>query len=215
MVAVESKGMLSNGLKRGFPPERLRSQTEPKVKRDDGGYHLFTLNEGVKVYFEEYYHFLEQLEIRAHAEQKNLIHKINHTDPEHQETLSFYRAKKVIIDLLLRTIYSFYTDGNNLGVIMSPWCFGTVVLEKAEIYREKIARGEVQDQNIPDYPYYVLKYLDEIYKRTLLELFGFPEKAFSVRWQYTELLKRYSKVLTGVTSSLQSVLLSLKHFGGT
>lgn len=206
--------MLSNGLQRGFPAERLRSVQEPKVRKDAGGYFIYTLNENVKVYFDEYYRFLEKIEARAITEQKVLIHKINHLDSRCSETLSYYRARKVIIDLVLRTVYTFYTDSSNFGIIMTPWCFGTVVLEKVEIYREKIARGEVSDQNIPDYPYYVLRYLDEIYKKTLLDLFEFPEKAFAVRWQYTELLKRYSKALTGITGSLQSVLLLMKQYGG-
>jgi hypothetical protein len=44
-------------------------------------------------------------------------------------------------------------------------------------------------------------------------LFDFPEKAFSMRWQYTELLKRYSQVLTNVTSSLENVLELVKKYG--
>jgi hypothetical protein len=96
---------------------------------------------------------------------------------------------------------------------MTPWCFGTVVLEKIEIYRDRISKGLVQDANIPEYPFYVLQYIDEIYKKTLLELLKFPEKALSMRWQYSELLKRYSKVLSNVTNSLQSVLTMIKSYG--
>jgi hypothetical protein len=76
-----------------------------------------------------------------------------------------------------------------------------------------VAKGQIQDANIPEYPFYVLQYIDEIYKKTLLELFKFPEKALSMRWQYSELLKRYSKVLSNVTSSLQSVLTMIKSYG--
>ncbi len=96
---------------------------------------------------------------------------------------------------------------------MTPWCFGTVVLEKVEVYRERLSKGEVNDPNIEDFPYYVVQYMNEIYKITLLELFDFPEKAFQMRWQYSELLKRYSKVLSNVTNSLQSVLTMIKSYG--
>ncbi|HVP07456.1 MAG TPA: hypothetical protein VMS71_06405, partial [Candidatus Acidoferrum sp.] len=61
--------------------------------------------------------------------------------------------------------------------------------------------------------YYVIKYIDEIYKISLLELFDFPEQAFQMRWQYSELLKRYSKILNDITSSLQSVIHSVKNIG--
>ncbi|MEW5994715.1 MAG: hypothetical protein AB1744_09990, partial [Candidatus Zixiibacteriota bacterium] len=104
-------------------------------------------------------------------------------------------------------------DGANLGVVMSPWCFGTVMLEKVETYRDRLSKGEISDSNVPDYPYYVVRYIDEIYKVTLLELFDFPEKAFQMRWQYSELLKRYSRMLTEITNSLQSVLTTIKNYG--
>ena len=107
-----------------------------------------------------------------------------------------------------------YSDSKNLTSITTTWCFGTVCLEKIEIYRDRISKGQVQDKNIPEYPFYVLQYIDEITKKTLLELFNFPEKALSMRWQYSELLKRYSKVLSNVTSSLQSVLTMIKSHGG-
>jgi hypothetical protein len=55
--------------------------------------------------------------------------------------------------------------------------------------------------------------LDEIYKKTLLDLFEFPEKAFSIRWQYSELLKRYSKILSNVSGALQSILFMVKNYG--
>jgi hypothetical protein len=88
-----------------------------------------------------------------------------------------------------------------------------VVLEKVEAYRERLARGEMDEDKIPDFAYYVIKYIDEIYKKTLLDIFDFPSEAFKMRWQYSELLKRYSKVLSNITSSLNSVLMSIKNYG--
>ncbi len=205
--------MLLDGTIRGFTTERLSATHEPRVKCDSGGHYLYTINENVKVYFEDYYRFLERTEMAAQKEQDRLSDVIKQTHDERVETLSYYRGRKLIVDLLLRTVRSFYGDGTNLGVIMSPWCFGTVVLEKLEIYKDQVTKGEIEDRNIPEYPYFVLRYVNEIYRSTLLDLFSFPEKAFSMRWQYTELLKRYSQVLTNVTESLENVLTLVKKYG--
>lgn len=205
--------MLKAGIKRGFQKERLPSLKEQRVKRDEGGYYVLTLNENAKVYFEDYYQFLERVETRCLEEKKKLDHKILQCDPDRIECLSYYRAKRLLSDLVLKYIYTYYVDSSNLGVIMSPWCFGTVILEKVEVFKERLSKGEIHDPNIPDYPYFVLKYLDEIYKKTLLELFEFPEKAFSIRWQYSELLKRYSKILSNISGALQSILFMVKNYG--
>lgn len=207
------KKMLDGRYQRGFSPTRLASTQEPKVRKDDRGYFIMSLSENTKVYFEDFYKFLEMTYAKAQAESSSLTEKLQQTPVEKTETLSYYRAKGVVVDLLLRTIIKFYTDGANLGVVMTPWCFGTVLLEKVEVYRDRLSKGEVRDRNIPEYPYYVIKYMDEIYKTTLLELFDFPQKAFQMRWQYSELLKRYSKILTEITSSLQSVLMTIRNYG--
>ena len=205
--------MLDAKFQRGFSQERLASTKEPKVRKDEHGYYIMSLSENAKVYFEDYYGFLRTVYERSKNEKEAIRQKLLVTPQSHTETLAFYRAKGVVIDLLMRTILRFYTDGSNLGVVMTPWCFGTVVLEKVEVYRDRLSKGEVEDPNIPDYPYYVIKYIDEIYRQTLLELFTFPEQAFQMRWQYSELLKRYSKILTDITGSLQSVIHSVKKIG--
>ena len=204
--------MLTNGLEKGFSERNLRLINNPKVGQDKPGWYIFTTSENIKVYFDNYYRFLELTEIKCLREIKELETKINELSFAHEEALAFYRAKKIIIEQTLKHLYTFYVDSKNLSSIMTPWCFGTVVLEKVEIYRDKVSKGQVQDINIPEYPFYVLQYIDEIYKKTLLELFGFPEKALSMRWQYSELLKRYSKVLSNVTNSLQNVLSMIKSY---
>jgi len=65
--------MLSNGMKRGFSPERLKRFREPKVHKDEGGYYIYTINENVKVYFEDYYKFLESAEKRCLREKKQSL----------------------------------------------------------------------------------------------------------------------------------------------
>ncbi|MEA2030272.1 MAG: hypothetical protein U9N55_01580 [candidate division Zixibacteria bacterium] len=205
--------MLDNRYHRGFSQERLAASNEPKVRKDDKGYFIMSLSENTKVYFEDYYLFLEKAYVKASTERSRLNEKLFTTSSEKLEMLSYYRARGVVVDLLLKTIIRFYTDGANLGVIMTPWCFGTVMLEKVEVYRDRIGKGEINDQNIPEYPYYVIKYIDEDYRKTLLEMFDFPEKAFQMRWQYSELLKRYSKILGDITSSLNSVLGTIKNYG--
>ncbi len=204
--------MLAANVKRGFPKERLERLSEPKIKRDDKGYYIMTLSENVKVYIEDYYAFLEELWERAAARFREVETKLAETDCSKEETTSYYRSQKIVYSILLKTIRSFYSDGNNLGVMMTPWCFGTVVLEKVEIYKDKLSRGEVEGDEAGDYPYYVVKYVEETYKKTLLDVFSFPPKAFSMRWQYSELLKRYSKTLTNISTSLQSVLLMIRNY---
>jgi hypothetical protein len=202
--------MLSNGFQRGFPEKWLSTVTEPRVHKDQRGHFIFSISENAKVYFEEFYQFLEEIEKKCLVELGVLNFKLNRTSEDHQDTLAYYRARKIVVEQLLKTIYSFYSDDTNLGVIMSPWCFGTVVLEKIEIHKERLMKGEATDPNLPDFPFYVFSYLNEIYKKALLEVLGFPPEAFAMRWQYSELLKRYSKVLSDVNSSLQQILQTVK-----
>jgi hypothetical protein len=205
--------MLDGRYQKGFSPERLVTTQEPRVRRDERGFYVMSLSENTRVYFEDFYRFLSVTYERATAARKALDQKIADTTEESAETLAYYQANGVIVDLLMRTVRRFYTDGSNLGVVMTPWCFGTVVLEKTEVYRERLSKGDVQDSNVPGFPYDVIKYIDEIYKAVLLELFDFPEKAFQMRWQYSEILRRYSGILADITSRLQSVLATVKNFG--
>jgi hypothetical protein len=112
-----------------------------------------------------------------------------------------------------RNVRSFYSDRHNLGVIMTPWCFGTVILEKVELMRDRISRGEVANADVGEYPFDVVRYIDEIKTSVLMDIFEFPPKAFAMRWQYTELIKRYSSALTNVTTSLQNILELMKNYG--
>lgn len=204
--------MLDGKFQRGFSSDRLKSRPEPRARKDERGYYLMSLSENTKVYFDDFYGFLEKAYGQAKNERLALDHKIGECASDSVETLSYYRARGVVIDLVLKTVIRFYTDGANLGVVMSPWCFGTVMLEKVEVYRDRIAKGDVNDPNIPDYPYYVIRYLNEIYKSVLLEIFDFPQQAFQMRWQYSELLKKYSKILTNITGQLNSVLGMIKSY---
>ncbi len=205
--------MISAEMKKGFSEARFGKGVEPRVKHDDGGYFTYTLSENVKVYFDDYYAFLERVEERALGELQDAKAKEAQLQPYQQELRAFLYAKRKVVETLLKTIYDFYTEANNFGVVMTPWCFGTVVLEKVEAYRDRLSKGNADDKDVPEYSYYVVRYLDEIYRKTLLDLFEFPEKAFSMRWQYSELLKRYSKALSNISTSLQSVMMLVKSYG--
>ncbi|MCK4372611.1 MAG: hypothetical protein KAW61_05660 [candidate division Zixibacteria bacterium] len=205
--------MLDTKFQRGFTPEKLAISKEPRIRKDDSGYFVMSLSENNKVYFDDYYRFMEMVYSRSQAERALLDQKIAATPLDSFETVAYYRARGVIVDLVIQSVRRFYTDGANLGVIMTPWCFGTVMLEKVEVYRDRLGKGEVQDANVPEFPYYVIRYIDEIYKTTLLELFDFPEKAFQMRWQYSELLKKYSRILSNITTSLNSVLGMVRNYG--
>lgn len=203
--------MLDGKFQRGFSYERLASTTEPKVRQDEDGFYIMTLSENTKVYFNDFYEFLERVYNRASYERQSLHAKIADTALERTETLAYYRARGIILDQLMKGIMRFYTDGSTFGVVMTPWCFGTVMLERIEAYRERLSKGDVHDPNIPEYPYYVIQYLDEVCRITLLELFEFPDQAFQMRWQYSVLLKKYSSILTSITGSLKTVLDSIRN----
>jgi hypothetical protein len=198
---------------RGFSPKRLANQSEPKVKKDERGYYILTLSENLKVYFEDYYQFLEMLSARCVQELERLCAAREACPEEHYESLSYYRARRIIIEVLLKNIRSFYTDRHNLGVIMTPWCFGTVILEKIEMLRDRLARGEATHPDLGEYPFDVVRYIDEIHGRVLMDIFDFPPKAFAMRWQYTELIRRYSDVLSNVATTLQNILNLVKSYG--
>ena len=203
---------LSIGIKRGFSNEKLKKIKEPKVKKDEGGYFIYTVNEGVKVYFEDFYTFLEGIERRCISELGSLREKMDRCDPRCEETCAYYCARKIIVEVVLKNMYGYYGDDSTLAVLMTPWCFGTVLLEKVENYKERLSRRELPDVNLPEYPYLVLRYMDEIYKKTLLELFELPIEAFSIKWQYTELMKRFSKVFSNVYSNLANILSLVKSY---
>ncbi|GAB4326113.1 MAG: hypothetical protein Kow0074_20320 [Candidatus Zixiibacteriota bacterium] len=202
-----------NQNERGFPPSRLANQSEPKVKKDERGYYIMTLSENLKVYFEDYYQFLELLAQKCSAELARLADERERIPNQYSETISYFRARRIILEVLLKNIRSFYTDRHNLGVIMTPWCFGTVILEKVEMVRDRIARGEYPHPDLGDYPYDVVRYIDEAHTRVLMDIFEFPPKAFSMRWQYTELIRRYSDVLSDVATTLQNILSLVKSYG--
>ena len=147
------------------------------------------------------------------AELARIENKLANLRPQWCETRAYCTAYNIILSLVVKNIRSFYSDGSNFGVFMTPWCFGTVILEKVENYRDRLSKGQVTDESLPEDTYYVTRYMDEIYRKSLLDLFDFPEEAFKMRWQYSELLKRYSRVLQNITGSLQSVLLSVKSYG--
>ncbi len=205
--------MLAGKYQRGFTDDRLKTANEPKVKCDENGFYILTVSENVKVYFENFYRFLEQSFDRCLLELGRIDKELSSLDTGYTESRAFYFAYRVILELVARNIRSFYTDASNFGVIMTPWCFGTVMLEKVETYRDRLEKGQIPENKLPQNSYYVIRYLDEIYKKVLLDLFEFPAEAFKMRWQYSELLKRYSRVLQNITGSLQSVLLMVKSYG--
>ncbi len=205
--------MIATDMKRGFTNERFAKVVEPRVKRDDGGFYLYTLSENVKVYFDDYYTFLERVEERTLEDLGDIRAKEAELKNYQVELRAYFCARKKILEVLLKTVHDFYTEHNNFGVVMTPWCFGTVVLEKVEAFRDRLAKGNVDDSDLPEFSYDVVRYIDEIYRKILLDTFGFPEKAFSMRWQYSELLKRYSKTLTNISASLQSVMMLVKSYG--
>ncbi len=205
--------MLAQNYRRGFSEDILKSMPEPRVKYDEGGFYIMTISENVKVYFDDYYTFLENAYDRVMTELARVEERLMEYNTEWTETVAYFSAAKIILELVAKNIRSFYTDGSNFGVVMTPWCFGTVILEKVEAYKDRLSKGQVSDKRLPENVYYVAQYIEEIHRKTLLDVFDFPEDAFKMRWQYSELLKRYSRVLTNIAGSLQSVMMMVKSYG--
>ena len=206
------KKTLSLGIKRGFSEEKLRKTREPMVKKDTEGYYLYTVNEGAKVYFDNFYAFLEGVERRSLKELQRLKEKIDRCDEKCEETRAYCYARKIIVEVVLNNVFGYYGDDSTFGVIMTPWCFGTVILEKIEIYKERLSRGELPDVNLPENPYLVLRYIDEVYKKTVLDLFELPLEAFSIKWQYTDLLKRLGRAFSDACANLTDILALIREY---
>jgi hypothetical protein len=203
---------LSIGIRRGFTEDKLKRIREPKLKNDEGGYYIHTVNEGVKVYLEDFYAFLEGVEGACLSELRSLRTKMGNRDPKGDETQAYYCAKKIIVEVVLKNVYGYYGDDSSLAVIMSPWCFGTVVLDKVINYKERLSRGEAPDVNLQESPYLVLRYIDEIYKKAILDVLKLPPEAFRYKWQYTEFLKRFVKVFSNIQDNLASILSLVKEY---
>lgn len=203
---------LSIGISRGFTEEKLERIKEPRVKKDEGGYYVYTVNEGVKVHIGDFYSFLEQVEIACLNDLRSLKEKMLRCDPKCDETLAYYSARKIIVEVILKNVYGYYGDDSSLAVIMSPWCFATVVLEKVINYRERLSRGAVPDVNLRESPYHVLRYIDEVHKRTILDMLGLPPEALRYKWQYTELLKSFVKVFSNVHDNLANILALVREY---
>ncbi|MFQ5608578.1 MAG: hypothetical protein ACE5GA_11585, partial [Candidatus Zixiibacteriota bacterium] len=105
--------MLEGKFQRGFTIERLSATIEPRVRQDEGGYYLETLSEHVKVYFEDYYTFLEQVYDRCDREVESLREKLAETSADNAETLAYYRARMIIVGVVRKAALNFYMDGSN------------------------------------------------------------------------------------------------------
>jgi len=112
--------MLDGKYLRGFTLERLNSVSEPKVHSDSEGYYIYTLSENIKVYFDDYYNFLKNVYSKCLKSMSLIDEKLETTPTERRETISFYRAQKTILEIVMRTTRSFYMDNSTFDVIMTP-----------------------------------------------------------------------------------------------
>jgi len=190
----------------------FNSTTDPLIQKDSVGYFIESLSENQVVYLDDYYRFLEIIHARCEKEiEKTRVQLIELVEADSPELTGYLSAKIIIQKHIVKTIIRFYTEKSLHGVIMTPWCFGTIMLEKVEVLTEKIRKGEVSGPDIGKYPFYVLQYLDEASKNILLDTFSFPPKAFECRWQYTTILKRYAEILEDIRTTLNRVINKLPH----
>ena len=80
--------MIDNKYQRGFTSERLTLIREPKVKKDDRGFYLMSLSEDTKVYFDDFYSFLESTYQRACADNDAIEKRLTTIDASSFETIA-------------------------------------------------------------------------------------------------------------------------------
>ena len=94
--------MLAENYKRGFTEEKLKSVPEPRVKYDTGGFYIMTISENVKVYFEDYYAFLESSYDKCMAGLSEIEQKLNSFGSEWTETVAYYTAARTILQIVAK-----------------------------------------------------------------------------------------------------------------
>ena len=211
--AVKEVNMLDGLYDKGFKPETGTSDF--RIQKDEKGYFVNSLSENTPVYLDAFYEFLEKAYITSMKDVEVCREKLTHMDEQAAPELCGYlRARIVIQKLVIKTIVRFYAERQHIGVVMSPWCFGTVVLEKVEVHIERLRKGDIEDSDMSAYPYYALKYIEEAYKKILLETFELPPEAFAMRWQYAQMLKKYADILEDIKTSMTNVVNQVKNLGG-
>ena len=85
--------MLDGRYQRGFSPERLASTSEPKVRKDDKEYFIMSVSENSKVYFDDYYGFLEATYTKTKAQLQCLNKKLDNMGGQKTETIAYNTAQ--------------------------------------------------------------------------------------------------------------------------
>ncbi len=178
--------MSLNVHRRGFPLSKLeRLYNNNVIHYDSGGYYLF--QETYKIYFNDFYRFLEYVESRAMRKLNLINQKLALPFIFSKEAEMQLIARKIILDIFFNLLYMHYEEGNNLNLIMPEWCFGTLVLETVINIEVLVKDGEYEIINTPE-P--VLEIVPEIGKDFLLDIFEFPEEAFMEMWHHNILDRR-------------------------
>ena len=99
--------MLDGRYHRGFDPERKDSNHDPRIRQDEHGYYIMSLSENSKVYLSDYYKFLELTFEKAKVTRLKIKDKLAGTSNEYAESIAYFRAKLVIIELVMKNIVRF------------------------------------------------------------------------------------------------------------
>ena len=184
--------MLTTGKERGLTKDKLATIFQNNIiAKDNNGFFLYTINENKKVYFEQFYRFLEKVEKKCQQELNTVREELDEVDKPGEEKRAYLLAKQAILIILLDRIEFHYTDKTNLESIVSEWCFGTMVYE---IVRDVDALFEYNFTFEIDFgkkPALVTDKIEQICRKTLLDIFKFPDRAFDNMWQYMDLVNRF------------------------
>lgn len=135
--------MLKNGMERGFTEQELDQLWEQEIiGRDSHGYYVHNAYENDKVYFEDYYLFLEKIEVKS----LNMIESANWSiskEDKRDKLIRLY-AEKLILLKILDLIQTHYSRYEGLELILSPKAFWEYAALSIESIQDSIPRSRLE-----------------------------------------------------------------------
>jgi hypothetical protein len=135
--------MLKNGMERGFTESELDQLWKQEIiGRDSRGYYIHTAYENDKVYFEDYYRFLEKIELKS----LNMIESANWSISQEDKRDKLIRlyAEKLILLKILDLIQIHYSHYEGLELVLSPEAFWEYAALSIESIQDSIPRDRLE-----------------------------------------------------------------------
>lgn len=158
--------MLENGTERGFSQYELDQLWDQEIiGQDEEGYYVHSAYENSKVYFEDFYQFLEKIEAKCLSMIESANWSISQEDKRDRIT-ELYAEKLILLKVLelIRNHYGFY---QGLEFIAPPQAFAQYAIWNIESIEENIPQDRLEgNRNVAE----VLEKVKEIYGDILGEI---------------------------------------------